>query len=148
MLILYAHFDGYPDIWSNAICRCIYMVILHLLMLSNDIERNPGPCKKSLAIYHLNICSLLPKLDDVAIEFQDFDVVCFSETHLDDSITNDHISIPGYQEPERKDRNRHGGGIAVYVKNTLAYRRIPNFESDSIESILCRNPEPACKDNL
>ena len=44
----------------------------------------------------------------------DFDIMCFTETHLDDNITLDSISIPDrYDSPLRKDRTNHGGGILM-----------------------------------
>ena len=40
---------------------------------------------------HNNVCSLLPKLDLIEHEFQNYDVICISESHLDKSIDNDKI---------------------------------------------------------
>ena len=34
-------------------------------------------------------------------------------------MANKNILKPGYQQPYRRDRNRHGGGVPVYVKNVL-----------------------------
>ena len=46
----------------------------------------------------------------------DFDIMCFTETHLDDNITLDSIPIPDrYDSPLRKDRTNHGGGILISI---------------------------------
>ena len=38
-----------------------------------------------------------------------------NESKLDHSITDGEIHIPGYVII-RKDRNRHGGGVALYIR--------------------------------
>ena len=79
--------------------------------------------------------SLLPKIDQLSVEFQHFDIIALTETFLDNSIPNENISIPGYQEPFRQDRNRHGGGVAIYCRNGLAVSQCLEFQKPSIESI-------------
>ena len=39
---------------------------------------------------------------------------------LSSSISNGEVSIPGYIL-ERNDRNRDGGGVALYIRNTINY---------------------------
>ena len=65
-------------------------------------------------IAHLNVCSLLKNIEEIRniIMGNNFHVVTFCETRLDDSITNDDISVPGYRNL-RRDRNRSGGGMIV-----------------------------------
>jgi hypothetical protein len=60
-----------------------------------------------IKIIHNDVCSLLPKLDLIEHEFQDCDVICISESHLDKSIDNDKITLKSFQNPVRLDRNRH-----------------------------------------
>ena len=45
------------------------------------------------------------------------------------------MSIPGYQEPFRQDRNRHDGGVAIYCRKGLAVIQCLEFQKPSIESI-------------
>ena len=47
-------------------------------------------------------------------------ILAINESKLDDSFTDEEISIPGYIIV-RKDRNRHGGGVALYIKENLSY---------------------------
>lgn len=49
------------------------------------------------------------------------DIACFTETWMDSSISDSMINIPGFNVI-RNDRNRHGGGICIYVRKGLAYR--------------------------
>ena len=64
-----------------------------ILLLSGDIETNPGPSAESvLDIFHLNIRSLRNKIDSLNAIVSEYDIVCFTETHLDNKIANDDIS--------------------------------------------------------
>ena len=73
-------------------------VIKYALLIAG-IESNPGPQlnnKKNIKIIHNNVCSLLPKLDLIEHEFQEYDVICISESHLDKSIDNDKIKLKSF----------------------------------------------------
>ena len=107
-----------------------------LLILSGDISLNPGPCQtqlnddktwdplktKGLHLWHLNVNSLLSKIDeirDIANRIKPA-VLGITESKLDSSVTNMEVNINGYSII-RNDRNRHGGGVACYVKNDLCF---------------------------
>ncbi|VDI64431.1 Hypothetical predicted protein [Mytilus galloprovincialis] len=124
---------------SNLIA--FYLVLLCLLLICGDIEPNPGPertheySEKTLSIFHCNIRSLRNKLNYIADIIEDYDVVFFTETHLDSNITDYDISIMGFETPVRKDRNSHGGGIIMYFKNYVHIIRRQDLEHDEIESM-------------
>ena len=85
---------------------------------TSQVKRDVG-----LRISHLNIRSLYNKLDEIryiVIE-SDIDILCMSETWLDDSIQNSELHIPGYVI-ERHDRNRTGGGVIIYIKDSIIYK--------------------------
>jgi hypothetical protein len=42
------------------------------------------------------MCSSYPKLDTVVAEFSDNDIIGISETHLDDTVTNEVIQMAGF----------------------------------------------------
>jgi len=48
------------------------------------------------------------------------DVVCLVETWLCMDISDTEIYIPNYSFV-RLDRNRHGGGVAMYIRNSVSY---------------------------
>ena len=48
-------------------------------------------------------------------------IICLTETKLNSDIGNDELKIGGYHEIIRKDRSRHGGGVAMYVRNELSF---------------------------
>ena len=61
-----------------------FLVILFLLLQAGDVETNPDPENvHELSILKLNIRSIRNKLDFILDNFSDFNILCFSETHLD-----------------------------------------------------------------
>ena len=56
-----------------------------------------------------------------------------TESKLDPTIFDPEITIEGYVLL-RKDRNRHGGGVACYIRNDICFNVIDIFPTE-IESI-------------
>ncbi len=130
--------------------------ILLQLILSGDIHPNPGPnplrrqsssssttstfesldLSKHISFVHYNVQSIVLKLDVLYAELCDFDILAFTETWLNPSIAQSDILLNSYQSPERKDR--HGdshGGVMLYVKDTLHYKRRSDLEILGVECI-------------
>ena len=63
-----------------------------------------------------------------------------NETKLDSEITDDLLEIEGYTL-HREDRNRNGGGVAVYVRNSLKHNRRTAIPDKSLE-LICIEIEP------
>ena len=53
------------------------------------------------------------------------DVLIISETNLDDSFPSMQFLIESYGPPYRLDRNCHGDGILVYVREDIPCKHIP-----------------------
>ena len=66
---------------------------------------------------------MLNKLDDLKLicEISSPDFVCIVETWLDSDVSNNDVFIPDYV-CVRLDRNRHGGGIVLYIKHYFQYK--------------------------
>ena len=47
------------------------------------------------------------------------DVLMITETKLDDSFPEQQFHIEGFNIPFRSDRDRHGGGLLLYVRNNI-----------------------------
>ena len=58
----------------------------------------------------------------------DYDILAFTETHLDGNVCNENILIENYDKPYRKDRTCHGGGLLVYINSNLAHERMEALE--------------------
>ena len=52
--------------------------------------------------------------------------MCVSETWLDGSISDKEVELRDYTV-FRKDRNRHGGGVAIYVCNSLPVKYLNEY---------------------
>ena len=120
-------------------------IMLTLLMVvCGSVHPNPGPDLDGtcLKLCHVNMRSLIPgdrsiKIDELYSTLcmeNKFDLICVTETWLDNSITDECIAIPDYQI-FRKDRNRHGGGVAMYAHNSLPIRYLPQFDLNDLELV-------------
>ncbi len=71
---------------------------------------------------YFNCRSILPKLDELATlcSADNPDIVCLVETWLCDDVLNNEVCIPNYSII-RHDRNRHGGGVVIYIQNSIRY---------------------------
>ena len=122
-----------------------------LLLLSGDISLNPGPIngsqqdnndqwaafkKRDFHFVHININSLLQKMDELQYiaKLSEAAVIGISESKLDDSVLSSEIQIENY-DLIRSDRNRHGGGVACFIRNDLSYNA-KSFLLSEIESLL------------
>lgn len=114
-----------------------YTVLSLLLLMSGDIETNPGPIfSHCISIIHSNIRSIRHKMNYIKDNLLDFDILCFTETHLDASIEDNLLALSDdYSLPYRKDRTNHGGGILVYHHKHLLTQRTPDLEIFWHESI-------------
>lgn len=112
-----------------------------LLMVSGNVHSNPDPgnssvnnsvmpdvnsvtfedfCnRKSLGFMHMNIRSLLPKLDELKtlVHTTTPNVLAISESRHRKSVTNS-VFIPGYNI-FWQDRSSKGGGVAIYCEESL-----------------------------
>ena len=110
-------------------CNLLYWLYIFLITLSGDVELNPGPkCKaaQTLSICHWNLNSICAhnftklSLLRAYVNIHKFDIVCFSETYLDSSISDESLKISEYylircDHPS----NKKCGGICIYYKNFL-----------------------------
>ena len=55
-----------------------------------------------------------------------------SETWLDDCVPNDEVQIPGFNI-YRKDRNRRGGGVLLYVSEDVKVVRRQELELEAVK---------------
>ena len=47
-----------------------------------------------------------------------------SETKIDDSFPENQFIIGGYSKPYRRDRNSHGGGLLIYVRDVIPCKEL------------------------
>ena len=74
---------------------------------------------------HLNINSLRNKFDMLSdIVKNKIDILCISETKLNDTFPSSNFFIPGYSAPYRLDRSGNGGGILLYVREDIPSKEL------------------------
>ena len=120
-----------------------------ILILSGGIKLNPGPVnrhqikkedfevfnKKGLHFMHLNINSLLNKIDKLRYiaSSSNAAVIGITETKLDNTVYDFEIAVDCYNIVQN-DRKRKGGGVACYIRNSISFNR-KAFISDNIENV-------------
>ena len=102
-----------------------------LLLLLSDISLNPGPfhnpqlfkeeqwqafSNRGLHLIHLNITSLVPKIDELKdmAKRTKAAVIGISESNLDNTVLDPETYFENY-EIICFNRNQHGGGVACYI---------------------------------
>ena len=70
---------------------------------------------------------------DILLKLSEAAVIGISESKLDDSVLSSEIQIENY-DLICSDRNRHGGGVACFIRNNLSYN-MKSFLPSEIENI-------------
>ena len=90
-----------------------------------------------LIIAHLNINFISQKFEALKTLVHDkIDILMISETKIDESFPIQQFAIDGFSSPFRLDRNCHGGGIILYVRQDLPCKELNAHNiSDKMETI-------------
>ena len=92
--------------------------------------------KNGLKICHWNIQSLYPKMEEVKLYLispgKEVDILCFTETWLNDSHENSSLMPKGYNIVRRdRDNGAKHGGILLFVNQIFPYKRRSDIEAIS-----------------
>ena len=130
------------------------LIIMSLLPIAG-IEPNPGPIsensvnsstlsvsfddlnaiKNTFSVVHFNIQSISDKLDIIESEFCNFDIICLTETWLDQRTSNNTLSLNEYNLHRRDRVGDNHGGICVYATQNIYSRRRYDIERPNIECV-------------
>ncbi|CAB4001610.1 Transposon Ty3-G Gag-Pol poly [Paramuricea clavata] len=112
------------------------------LTLSEIITR----CDDETLADKLNITSLTKHTDElrILITEMNFDILCINETRIDKTIKNSEIGLQGY-DLTRRDRNRRGGGVAIYIRNTIPYVERSTIIPENVEAVCIEVRKPNAK---
>jgi len=107
------------------------------LLLHIGIEPNPGPATHHLKICHINVNSVVSpgKFEELCafVESHKIEIILLSETKLDETVHPSLFELPNFHPPFLNNRNRHGGGTAVYVHSKLSASKIQTFDDKGEE---------------
>ena len=110
---------------------CTLWLFSRAILLSGDIETNPGPGTLDFCTWNLNSIAAYDFLRVVLLEAYNsvhkYDLIGIVETHLDTTINEARLALDGYTfYKSSHPQNMKRGGVGLYVKDTLP----SNFHSD------------------
>ena len=111
---------------------------VHNIQLPANTSKEVWFENKGMHIMQLNIHYLYSKLDEIKIllsQQPNIDILCFCETFLNDQFHDTELSLDNYQL-FRKDRKTNGGGLAIYIKDSLNCTLRDDLQVDGIEALL------------
>ena len=80
--------------------------------------------QNNITIFHSNICSSTKKIKDLTYYLDDlntsFSFIGLCETWATHS-NKDILNIPGYKHEQCLRTNKKGGGVSIYILNTIQY---------------------------
>ena len=97
----------------------------------------------NITLFYMNARSLNKHMDEINILIDNpkfkFTILCFTETWLNDE-TSDLSSIKGYTDVHTFRNTKSGGGVSIYISDTLNFTTLENLTNTSkhIESLFIR----------
>lgn len=91
----------------------------------------------------LNINSLGKHIDELKalMTRKPLDLLAINESKLDQNDSSESMALLGYTL-ERRDRNKHGGGVCVYLRDSVNYKRRTDLEDCDLEIIILEIIKP------
>ena len=104
------------------------------------------PNKRGFKMGFLNIVSLLKKIDEINFSMTNkfIDLIAFNETRLDPNITDNMVSLDGY-DVIRKDRSRNGGGVCIFSRSFINYKIRKDLVPPELEAVCVEIIKPHSK---
>ena len=118
---------------------CVACFILHLqwfvfrtILLSDDVETNPGPDTLDFCCWNLNSITahdfLRVSLIEAYNSVYNYDLIGIVETHLDGTVDEERLSLDGYSlHKNNHPQNVKRGGVGLYVKDSLPSKHRPDL---------------------
>lgn len=96
----------------------------------DSLEQN---LSRNLSVGHLNIRSMNTGFEEFSFYMSQycFDIFALTETWLDVNSESNRFALPNYKFI-RQDRLGRGGGIALYIKNSLKFSQL-TLNSNNLE---------------
>jgi hypothetical protein len=116
--------------------------IFLIILLSGDIEQNPGPRPppNKIRFLYSNIRGLMKNVADLKAVSYDYDIIMCAETLASDRRCNAELLLPGFQTPLRiqyKD-SRNSRGMALYLRDGFPSHRFTKHECGCHELMVVR----------
>ena len=100
-------------------------LVFRTVLLSGDVETNPGPEALDFCAWNLNSITAYDSLRVSLIEaynsVYNYDIIGIVETRLDSTVEEDRLALDGYSfVKDNHPQNVKRGGVGLYIKNSLA----------------------------
>ena len=86
---------------------------------TQDVNIDPT----TATVLTINARSLLPKVGELRglCTYRCYMAIVVTETWLSPEVLDNELAVDGYNLV-RRDRNRHGGGVAIFIHNSLPFK--------------------------
>ena len=128
LLVRYKYFHSQYAYFHPACVACyilhIQWIVLKAILLSGDVETNPGPETLDFCCSNLNSIAAYDFLRFSLIEaynsLYNYDLIGIVETHIGSTVDKDKLAMDGYTFHEANHpQNVERGGVGLYVKDSL-----------------------------
>ena len=102
-----------------------YVASISDLLDFRKSNRPPASVLQNFAVTEVNELRIAMKNNEI-------DVLAINESRMDNSIAPEMVTVHGYNWVS-KDRNRFGGGVGFYVRNTINFCLRRDLNVDDIE---------------
>ena len=92
----------------------------------NDILKTLEDKAMHLKVMHLNAQSMVSTFDEFALTVNTYplDIIALSETWLKNhKLLMEYVNLPGFVTEFRNRVDTRGGGVGIYIKDTIKYKR-------------------------
>ena len=111
---------------------CFYAALFSIELLDNETQSPVTILRKlrkanidRIIIGHLNINSIRNKIHNLAdIVSNRIDILLITETKIDHTFPRAQFLIESYSEPLRLDRSAFGGGLLLYIRKDIAFKKL------------------------
>lgn len=112
-ILLELPFDDCSSIFTTSI-------LSNVSTTPSEVSAGTSQQVHGLSIYYSNCRSILPKMDELRVVADSTrpDFIALTETWLGPDIFSSEVAIPSYQLI-RRERSRHGGGISLFVSDSV-----------------------------
>ena len=104
-----------------------------VIVTSKARQKNGISGREKLNIFYTNARSLNNKMEEfeAKVTNEEYDIVAVSETWLKEN-SNRRTGLEGYKEYRCDRKERIRGGVAIWVKDSIAAREVNSFVGKSV----------------
>ena len=109
----------------------------------NSVNPTLNPNTANFSLLHLNIRSLNKNFENFKQMLSDLQtqltVICLSETWCqENSAANSSFQLPGYTVIHQERKHKRGGGLCVFIRNSVSYEILTNYcQNNNENETLC-----------